>query len=163
MENFIFKRDYSEQKRAKVRAFIDDPNFEKRYEEVCKDYDLSRQINRMIPKTINQEGKEAFDRILAVLDSEAQRMGGILNAVIDFENGEAKIEYLVPFFQICSESEGQEKKLLQDIMDNCSYILFGTLGGRTRIVVEFPYFDDCIEDMDEEAQSRLSELLESAK
>lgn len=151
MENFIFKRDYSEHGAAPEDVTAEDivPN------PLARNYlKIYGEIMSKLPKIIVPKDKETFERLVPKLDELAKRFGGSIEAGIDYKHWHSYIDLILPFFEIATIADAN---LLQDIAQNTQDFcveVHDTNSVRVHIMIH--YFEDVIPD-------DMNELIEIAK
>lgn len=139
-KNDVYERDYAE-----FRAKLQD-SLPKVYEEefyhivesgILQKYDAAKKA---LPKYINPTIKAAYENLLSRLDMLAKLKGGKIRGIVDYEDWEAHIDVVLPYFECCFT---EDFKLLGDIMNSASNIAFTSEGdGNIHLSIMFRYFED---------------------
>ncbi len=140
MENQVFERDYSqirEMKRAAASP-VDKDIFE--YAKSSGFFKAFSEAMDAMPKYIVPEDAAAYEELLPRLDALAQRWGGTIKGVVDYEKWESYIIVTLPFFE-CTNAE--EFSLLTDIASKADMMnISATEDGQIRLYVMIDYFSE---------------------
>ena len=91
-------------------------------------------------KMIVKEDKQTFESLLQKLNDYAQRHQGTIQATIDCEQWESRIELYTDFFEISIE---EEQTLLREIASGThSFNITAAKDGKVRIFLMIRYFED---------------------
>lgn len=180
MDNIIFEKDYrknesyEESQMAKLGLKCSDLLKEKG---ILKAYE--KMVNE-IPRLVCPKDKENYEDLLKRLDWLAYEEHGHIRSEIDFQNWEARIELLLPYFQV---TDDKRKKLMQDIIERseiftidsyengmllfCICVKYFTKldevseGWFEEELAKHPEFKELNEEIDAETQRILEEVKES--
>ena len=143
MENEIFERDYriteksknTSSKKPNIIDYAAESGFFKAYNDAML----------KIPKYIVQEDKEAYEDLLFRLDMYANRLGGKIKGIVDYEKYNSHIIVELPHFEA---SDPEEYALLADIAAKTNIVIFEpSEDGGIRLYIMINYFNE-IEDAD---------------
>lgn len=143
MENEIFERDYriteksknTSSKKPNIIDYAAESGFFKAYNDAML----------KIPKYIVKEDKEAYENLLFRLDMYANRLGGKIKGIVDYEKYNSHIIVELPHFEA---SDPEEYALLADIAAKTNIVIFEpSEDGGIRLYIMINYFNE-IEDAD---------------
>ena len=138
MENIVFERDYEEEHRQQdgndtasaIFEIATDGGFIAAYADAMQ----------VIPKVVVPADKENYEYLLQRSDELAQRWGGKVRGVVNYEKWEATIDLLLPFAEFCDRDD---LNLLKEFADKSHSITFQTNDdGRLRIHIFILYFEE---------------------
>ena len=151
MENYIFRRDYSEQSVAPENITAEDLAPNPLLRSYLKFYG---EFMSKVPKIIVPKDKETFERLVPKLDEFAKRFCGSIEAGIDYTHFHSYIDLILPFFEIATEMDAE---ILQDIAQNTQdFCVEAHDNNRVRVHIMIHYFEDIM-------PSDVNELIEIAK
>ena len=121
MENIVFERDYEEEHRQQdgndaasaIFEIATDGGFIAAYADAMQ----------VIPKVVVPADKENYEYLLQRSDELAQRWGGKVRGVVNYEKWEATIDLLLPFAEFCDRDD---LSLLKEFADKSHSITFQT-------------------------------------
>ena len=151
MENIVFERDYEEEHRQQdgndtasaIFEIATDGGFIAAYADAMQ----------VIPKVVVPADKENYEYLLQRSDELAQRWGGKVRGVVNYEKWEATIDLLLPFAEFCDRDD---LSLLKEFADKSHSITFQTNDdGRLQIHIFILYFEE-IADKNEIFESIVS-------
>ena len=119
MENIVFERDYEEEHRQQdgndaasaIFEIATDGGFIAAYADAMQ----------VIPKVVVPADKENYEYLLQRSDELAQRWGGKVRGVVNYEKWEATINLLLPFAEFCDRDD---LNLLKEFADKLPFTLF---------------------------------------
>ena len=98
------------------------------------------QKNLKTEKMVVKEDKQVFEYLLEKLNDYARRHQGTIQATIDCEQWESRIEVYTDFFEIASD---EERELLREIaFGTHSFNITAAENGTVRIFLMIRYFED---------------------
>lgn len=116
MENIVFERDYSQDRKQDDRC---DAIFQRAmFGSFAKDY---QEAMEKIPKVVVPEYKENYEYLLRVCDDLAQQWGGSVRGVVSFQSWDAQIDLDLPVVEF---SNTEELQLLRDIAEKSHSVSF---------------------------------------
>lgn len=145
MENYIFKRDYTNQRIDPENVTAEDlaPN------PLVRGYlKFYGEFMSKVPKIIVQKDKETFERLLPKLNEFAKRFDGSIEACVDYKKWYSYINVVLPFFEIATDEDAE---ILKDIAENAQdFCVEPTDDNMVRVHVMIHYFEDIMpNDIDE--------------
>lgn len=145
MENYVFKRDYTEQSIAPEDITAEDLAPNPMVRSYLKFY--SEFMSR-VPKVIVPKDKETFDRLVPKLDEFAKKFQGTIEAGIDYKHWHSYIDLILPFFEIATKEDAE---LMKDIAQNAQDFCVEAHGSNSvRVHIMIHYFEDIMpNDMNE--------------
>jgi len=158
MEDFIFKKDYTRKRdtipaaEATAEDILPSP--------VAREYlEFHTAFMRRLPKYIVPKDKETFERVLPKLNNLAKRLGGSIEAKVDYHKWLSQIVVVLPFFEIYKPEDAE---LFIDIFQNShSFNVTATDDGNVRIYIMINYFNEIMpKDMNEALEIAGSIILE---
>ena len=101
-----------------------------------------------IPKVVVSDYKAAYDDLLSRLDQLVMRQCGKIRGVVDYDNGDAWIEVILPFLEA---TDNESRTLLTDVIQKSITMNIKTADDEgVRLYALLPYFEDlCDDDMKE--------------
>ena len=99
-----------------------------------------------IPKVVVSDYKAAYDDLLSRLDQLVMRQCGKIRGVVDYDNGDAWIEVILPFLEA---TDNESRTLLTDVIQKSITMNIKTADDEgVRLYALLPYFEDlCDDDM----------------
>ena len=140
-----FFRDYSKPKKSRSQNASADESSHL-FDALCDRNILKRCQDALnaIPKVVLSDRKAIYDDLLSRFDSYAMLQGGKIRGVVNYENGDAWIEGIIPFFGATSD---ETRQLFADIIQSSITMNFtATDDGNVRLYALLPYFEDLCDD-----------------
>ena len=144
MEDYVFERDYSDKEEVNLKLNTPDI-FDDTAETVFS------RLNSLFLHRIIPEGKQTFERLVAMLDKIAQENYGKIRAIIDCRNFQSVIDLYIPFYEFCNNEYTTELiKYIANSKDVHCAIFEPASNDQIKLNLLIEYFEDIIpEDRNE--------------
>ena len=139
-KNEIYEHDYAEEhaRRTASQPKIYDEIFERAIESGF--FKAYNDAMRALPKYIVPEDQAAYEDLLPRLDAVAQKRGGKIKGIVDYEKWDAHIYVDLPFFEFSST---EDFSLLADIAAKTHLVTFSvTENDKIHLSIMINYFNE---------------------
>ena len=139
-KNEIYEHDYAEEhaRRTASQPKIYDEIFERAIESGF--FKAYNDAMRALPKYIVPEDQAAYEDLLPRLDAVAQKRGGKIKGIVDYEKWDAHIYVELPFFEFSST---EDFSLLADIAAKAHLVTFSVMeNGKIHLSIMINYFNE---------------------